>query len=39
MEKIKFHGVKIMRTIKISYGNIALIRLNINVLNEPLLPL
>jgi hypothetical protein len=34
MEKIKFHRGRIMHAIKISYGNIALIRLNLNTVNE-----
>jgi len=34
MGKIKFHRGKIMATIKISYGHIILIKLNINTLNE-----
>jgi hypothetical protein len=37
MEKIKFHGVKIMRAIKISYWYTTLIRLNMNALNEYIL--
>ena len=39
MEKIKFHRGRIMHAIKISYGNIDLIKLNINVINEPIISL